>query len=194
MEFYEKDEESGFSELVLSKEFSLSNPKVISIEMSMEDINGIYTGKARGGNYISGVEMDLYYEAIRIESNKEGILLGPCLENGDYDPDNLVQCVFNKETKQYEGKARRESGNHWMELNFTAQIYEVYKKPRAKVAYSQPYPQDPLLEYYMNMMWKNFSIKRKSCDKTSGESESPPPSEEEPRGRIHGTYIPQEIY
>ncbi|HBC32634.1 MAG TPA: hypothetical protein DC024_15475 [Clostridiales bacterium] len=81
--------------------------------------------------------MDLYYKAIRIESNKDGILIGPCLENGDYDPDYLVQCVFNEETNQYEGKVKRESGSQWMELNFIAEIYGVYKKPRAKVGYSQ---------------------------------------------------------
>lgn len=193
VEFYEKDEESGFSELVLSKEFSLSNPTVISIDMSMEDINGIYTGKARGGNYISGVEMDLYYEAIRIESNKEGILLGPCLENGDYDPDNLVQCVFNKETKQYEGKARRESGNQWMELNFTAQIYEVYKKPRAKVAYSQTISSRPgSLYLYEYDVEKTSALKGNPVTRTSGESESPPPSGGGiPVGGFTGPIIPQ---
>lgn len=193
VEFYEKNEESGFSELVFSKEFALSKPTVISVDMKMEDINGIYRGKALGGNYVSGEEMDLYYQAIRIESNKEGILVGPCLENGDYDPDNLVQCTYNDSAKQYEGKARRESGNQWMELSFTAEIYETYKTPKAKVAYTQIISSRPgSLYIYEYDVEKTSALKGNPVGRSSEASENPVPSGGgSPVGGFTGPIIPQ---
>jgi hypothetical protein len=192
VEFYEKNTETGVQELVISKEFTLSNPTVISIDKRMEDINGIYTGKAIGGNYTTGEEMDLYYKAIRIESNKEGILIGPCLENGDYDPDYMVQCVLNKETNQYEGKVKRESGNQWMELSFIAEIYEVYKKPRARVGYSQTISTRSGFYIYEYEVERTSALKGSPVGRASGTSETTPPTGGgQPVGGFTGPIIPE---
>ena len=195
VEFYENNTETGISELVISKEFTLSNPTVISIDKSIEDINGIYTGKAIGGSYTSGQEMDLYYKAIRIESNKDGILIGPCLENGDYDPDYLVQCVFNEETNQYEGKVKRESGSQWMELNFIAEIYGVYKKPRAKVGYSQTISSRPgSLYVYEYDVERTSPLKGSPVVRSSGTTETQtqaPTGGGLPVGGFTGPIIPE---
>jgi hypothetical protein len=193
VEFYEKNTETGVQELVISKEFTLSNPTIISIDKRMEDINGIYTGKAIGGNYTTGEEMDLYYKAIRIESNKEGILIGPCLENGDYDPDYMVQCVLNKETNQYEGKVKRESGNQWMELSFIAEIYEVYKKPRARVGYSQTIStRIGSIYIYEYEVERTSALKGSPVGRTSGTSETPAPTGGgQPVGGYTGPIIPE---
>lgn len=195
IEFYERNTETGISEIAISKEFTLSNPTVISIDKRMEDINGIYTGNAIGGNYITGEEMDLYYKAIRIESNKEGILIGPCLENGDYDPDYLVQCVFNDATNQYEGKIKRESGNQWMELSFTAEIYEVYKKPRVKAAYTQTISSRPgSLYIYEYEAERTSALKGSSVGRPSGNVEAPaqePTGGGQPVGGFTGPIIPE---
>jgi hypothetical protein len=158
----------------------------------MEDINGIYTGKAIGGNYTTGEEMDLYYKAIRIESNKEGILIGPCLENGDYDPDYMVQCVLNKETNQYEGKVKRESGNQWMELSFIAEIYEVYKKPRARVGYSQTISTRSGFYIYEYEVERTSALKGSPVGRASGTSETTPPTGGgQPVGGFTGPIIPE---
>jgi len=194
VEFYEKNTETGIHEIVISKEFTLSNPTIISIDKRMEDINGIYTGKAIGGNYITGEEMDLYYKAIRIESNKDGILIGPCLENGDYDPDNLVQCVFNEETNQYEGKVKRESGSQWMEINFSAEIYEVYKKPRVKAAYTQTISSRPgSLYIYEYEVERTSTLKGSSVVRSGGTVETPAqtPAGGLPVGGFTGPIIPE---
>ena len=195
VEFYDKNKETGIHELAISKEFTLSNPTIISIDKRMEDINGIYTGKAIGGNYTTFEEMDLYYKAIRIESNKEGILIGPCLENGDYDPDNLVQCVFNEDTNQYEGKVRRESGNQWMELNFIAEIYGVYKQPRAKVGYTQTISSRPgSLYIYEYEVERTSALKGSPAGRTSGTAEAPaqePTGGGPPVGGFTGPIIPE---
>ena len=193
VEFYEKNKETGIQELAISKEFTISNPTIISIDKRMEDINGIYTGKAIGGNYTTGKEFDLYYKAIRIESNKDGILIGPCLENGDYDPDNMVQCVLNKETNQYEGKVRRESGNQWMELSFIAEIYEVYKKPRARVGYSQTIFTG-IASYYIYEydVERTSALKGSPVGRTSGTVETPAPTGGgQPVGGYTGSIIPE---
>ncbi len=193
VEFYEKNKETGIQELAISKEFTISNPTIISIDKRMEDINGIYTGKAIGGNYTTGKEFDLYYKAIRIESNKDGILIGPCLENGDYDPDNMVQCVLNKETNQYEGKVRRESGNQWMELSFIAEIYEVYKKPRARVGYSQTIStRIGTIYIYEYEVERTSVLKGSPVGRTSGTSETPAPTGGgQPVGGYTGPIIPE---
>ena len=195
VEFYEDNTETGISELVISKEFTLSNPTLISVDSSFEDINGIYTGKAIGGSYTSGQEMDLYYKAIRIESNKDGILIGPCLENGDYDPDYLVQCVFNEETNQYEGKVKRESGSQWMELNFIAEIYGVYKKPRAKVGYSQTISSRPgSLYVYEYDVERTSPLKGSPVVRSSGTTETQtqaPTGGGLPVGGFTGPIIPE---
>ena len=193
IEFYDNNAETGVSEIAISKEFTLSNPTVIFIDKRMEEVNGIYTGKAIGGNYITGEEMDLYYKAIRIESNKEGILIGPCLENGDYDPDYLVQCVFNDATNQYEGKVRRESGNQWMELNFIAEIYGVYKQPRAKVAYTQTISSRPgSLYIYEYEAERTSALKGSSVGRPSGNVETPEPTGGgQPVGGFTGPIIPE---
>lgn len=194
IEFYANNTETGIPEIAISKEFTLSNPTIISVDTTIEDVNGIYTGKAIGGNYTSGEEMDLYYKAIRIELNKDGILIGPCLENGDYDPDNLVQCVFNEDTNQYEGKVRRESGNQWMELNFIAEIYGVYKQPRAKVAYTQTISSRPgSLYIYEYEVERTSALKGSPAGRTSGSSsETPAPTGGGlPVGGFTGPIIPE---
>ena len=195
VEFYEKNKETGIHELVISKEFTLSNPTIISIDKRMEDINGIYTGKAIGGNYITGEELDLIYKAIRIQSNKDGILIGPCLENGDYDPDYMVQCVLNKETNQYEGKVKRESGNQWMELSFIAEIYEVYEKPRAKVGYTQTIStRIGSIYIYEYEVERTSALKGSPAGRTSGTVEAPaqePTGGGQPVGGFTGPIIPE---
>ena len=193
IEFYDKNTETGIHELIISKEFTLSNPTVISIDKRMEDVNGIYTGKAIGGNYITGEEMDLYFKAIRIESNKEGILIGPCLENGDYDPDYFVQCVFNDATNQYEGKVRRESGDQWMELSFTAVIYEVYNKPRVKAAYTQTISSRPgSLYIYEYEAERTSALKGTPVGRPSATVETPAPTGGgNPVGGFTGPIIPE---
>jgi len=137
--------------------------------------------------------MDLYFKAIRIESNKEGILIGPCLENGDYDPDYFVQCVFNDATNQYEGKVRRESGDQWMELSFTAVIYEVYNKPRVKAAYTQTISSRPgSLYIYEYEAERTSALKGTPVGRPSATVETPAPTGGgNPVGGFTGPIIPE---
>lgn len=176
MDFYEKNTETGISAIAFSGKFTLSNPTVVTVGKKTEDISGIYTGKAIGGNYVSGEEADLYYKALRIESGREGILIGPCLENGDYDPEYQVMCVFNDETKQYEGQVRRESGSQWTEIRFTAVIYDVYKNPRVKAGYTQTLSSRPgALYVYEYDAEKTSPLKGSPDVRTAGAAETPVP-------------------
>jgi len=90
---------------------------------------------------------------VRIEKKYAGLMIGPSLQNGNYESELQVLCAYNAETKQYEGSSRLETGNQWTELHFAAVISEADGRPRAQVAYVQHFSGRPSMEYEYDAIW-----------------------------------------
>ncbi len=122
---------------VLMAPFALSMPTtVVSVGSEME-ISGIYTGTSQGKILSTGETSTLYYPAVRIEETGTGLTVGPCLENGDYESELQVPCVYNSETGVYEGSVYLETGSQWTQLIFAVEMSVENGKQRAQVAYVQ---------------------------------------------------------
>jgi hypothetical protein len=111
-------------------------------------LSGIYTGESRGVHFTTtGETFELYYGAIRMEETGTGLMIGPCLENGDYESELQVFCTYNAETGNYEGVSYLESGDQWTELVFYAYIERSGSDMLAEVAYVQNFSERASLRY-----------------------------------------------
>ncbi|MCK9268321.1 MAG: zinc ribbon domain-containing protein, partial [Alkaliphilus sp.] len=102
-----------------------------------EGYGGIYTGKSYGKPVLGGDTFELLYGALRIEERENGLLIGPCLENGDYESELQVFCEYNSETKLYEGSKFLEKGDDWTELIFHIKLKGSSDAPAVEGAYVQ---------------------------------------------------------
>ena len=114
------------------------------------ELSGIYIGESSGQHVDSSETFELQYPAIRIEERSDGLLIGACMENGDYEAELQVLCKYNADTGYYEGFSRLEDGDQWTELEVRADIHMDGDVPRADVAWSQVFCQhySPCLYYF----------------------------------------------
>jgi len=153
LNFWNTQSDSGMLKPAITADFRLNMPTtVISVSGEME-VNGIYTGTSQGRNMITGEKFALYYPSVRVEKRGEGLLIGPCLQNGNYESELQVLCKYNDGTKRYEGSARLETGDQWTELYFAAIVSEEGGRMRAQVAYAQHFSGHSSMEYEYDAIW-----------------------------------------
>lgn len=115
--FWKPQGDSGMMELYMTVDFELSIPTtVIVVSQDTEVKTGIYVGHSSGKRMDGWSFSDLRYPAVRIAETNGGLLIGPCLENGDYDANWQVPCVYNPVSGRYEGEKQLERGKDKMEL------------------------------------------------------------------------------
>ncbi len=132
---------------------NLCGPKSAAPEATTEEapVSGIYTGQSSGQYSSTGDTFELRYPAIRIEERSNGLLIGPCMENGDYEAELQVLCTYNADTGYYEGFSRLENGDQWTEMQFRADIHLDADIPSAEVAYLQTFSQHSTCTYYFEV-------------------------------------------
>ncbi|MHB1151066.1 MAG: zinc ribbon domain-containing protein [Eubacteriales bacterium] len=180
--FYEK----GKTEPVLTAVFEFTEP-VITIILDKQDYSGIYTGTSYGEPLNGGEAFELRYNAVRIEEKETGLLVGPCLENGNYESELQVFCTYNTEVQRYEGTVLLEEGSQWTELIFSVSINGNGGTPKADVIYIQHFSGRQSMGYKYDVTWTSSLAGTAITRQQSGAAETPAPAPE-PGGQPVGGF------
>jgi len=172
LNFWNTQSDSGMLKPSITADFRLNMPTTVVAVSGEMEVNGIYAGMSQGRNMITGERFDLYYPSVRIEKRDAGLMIGPCLQNGNYESELQVLCAYNAETKQYEGSARLQTGDQWTELHFAAIVSETDGRMRAQVAYAQHFSGHPSMEYEYDAIW-NSSLMGSPVTRQASGSEQP---------------------
>lgn len=164
---------SKFMEWLEEKGYIAGSPKEDTPDQA--GYSGIYTGKSYGKLVLGGNTLELLYGALRIEEKENGLLIGPCLENGDYESELQVFCEYNSETKLYEGNKFLEKGDDWTELIFHIKLKGSSDAPAVEGAYVQHMANYPSLvsEYDVKKTSPLIGVSISRTQSTGGQSESP---------------------
>ncbi len=130
--------------------FEVSDPKTTVVVGDDAEIGpGIYAGSGSGKTVLGETFGDLLYPSIRIARTDQGLLIGPCLEDGSYDPNWQVGCVPKPGTDGWvTGTRRVEDGKSAMTLVVDAYAFGTGARQRVTVMISQTLHQYALTTNY----------------------------------------------